>query len=128
MGCDPTENRTTIATFSFPYPATPEQRDAFQNRAGIIPLPKLFYELSPDGWSSRTLGPRPVSIWVLGPQTLADGREVENALLIQKWQRPEVEDAAAGAERERRERWMSARVRQLGLATISAERYTIYRL
>lgn len=97
-GFTPTENRTTIATFSFPYPATPEQREAFQTKVGIIPLPDLYYELSPNGWSSETLGPRPASIWLLGPQTLPDGREVENALLIQNWQNPDVEDAAAGLE------------------------------
>ena len=93
------QGRLTIATLSFPYPATSEQRDS---GFGCVPLPKLYYELSPNGFTSRTLGPRPSQAWVREPQTLPDGREVENGLLIQKWQSAEVEDAGAGEELQNR--------------------------
>ena len=122
------QTRITMATFSFPSPAMPEDREAFRMKVDIVPLSGLFYELSPFGWSSRTLSPRPTKVWVCGPQTLPDGREAENALLIQKWRNPEVEDAAAGEERETRERWMRAVTSLLGLLAISVERYDMYKL
>jgi hypothetical protein len=121
------QTRITMATFSFPSPATPENREAFR-MAGIIPVSSLYYELSPFGWGSRTLLPRPTKAWVCGPQTLPDGREAENALLIQKWRDPEVEDAAAGEERETRERWMRGVTSSFGLLAVSVERYDMYKL
>lgn len=120
-----TQPRITMATFSFPSPATPENREAFR-MTGIIPVSNLYYELSQFGRGSRTLLPRPAKAWVCGPQTLPDGREAENALLIQQWKDPEVEDAAAGEELEKRERWMRGVTSRFGLLAISMERYDMY--
>jgi hypothetical protein len=117
------QTRITMATFSFPSPATPEDREAFRMKSGIVPVSNLYYELSQFGWSSRTLLPRPAKAWVCGPQTLPNGREAENALLIQQWRDPEAEDAAAGEELEKRERWMRAVTSRFGLLAISVERY-----
>jgi hypothetical protein len=117
------QTRITMATFSFPSPATPEDRETFRMNVGIVPVSNLYYELSQFGWSSRTLLPRPAKAWVCGPQTLPDGREAENALLIQQWRDPEVEDAAAGEELEKREGWMRGVTNRLGLLAISVERY-----
>jgi hypothetical protein len=116
------QTRITMVTLSYPFPATPENREAFRT-TGIIPVSSLYYKLSQFGTSSRTLLPRPTKAWVCGPQTLPDGREVENALLIQQWRNPEVEDAAAGEELEKRERWMRGVTSHHGLLAISVERY-----
>jgi hypothetical protein len=116
------QTRITMATFSFPSPATPEDREAFHMKVGMVPLSGLYYKLAS---SCRTMLPRPTKVWVCGPQTLPDGREAENALLIQQWRDPEVEDAAAGEELEKRERWMRGVTSHHGLLAISVERYDI---
>ncbi|KAL2021902.1 hypothetical protein VTK56DRAFT_6497 [Thermocarpiscus australiensis] len=113
--------RMTIATFSFPYPATPEQREAFHMDVGGLRLPDRFQKDGP----FRLIHPR---AWVRGPQKLPDGREVENALLLQRWPTREMEEVSAGEERERRQRWMQGMADRLGLLAISMDRYDIYDL
>lgn len=115
------KGRMTIATLSFAYPATPEQREAFPYKASRVPVPGRFYE-------ARNPMARGARAWVCGPQKLPDGREVENGLDFQPWRTREMEDVAAGEEREMRERWMSAIARRLGLLAVSVDRYDMYSL
>jgi hypothetical protein len=109
----------TMATLSFPYPATQEQRDGFQH-SGRIPLPERFADWLRYGWSTKA--------WIRGPQKLPDGREVENALFLQQWYKAEHEDTSAGEELEIRERWMNDVTHRLGLLAISVERFDIHYL
>jgi hypothetical protein len=109
----------TMATLSFPSPVTQEQRDGLHH-SGRIPLPERLSTYRRFGWSTKA--------WIRGPQKLPDGREVENALILQQWHKPEHEDTSAGEELEIRQRWMSDVKSRLGLLAISVERYDIYYL